>query len=52
MAAAEAFALLTEACRALEELGEHAAAAYIGHALLTLERRHPELGGAADDPDA
>jgi hypothetical protein len=49
MDAAHVLSLLADACRQLEDAGEHAAAAYVGHAMIIVERRFPD---ARSDPPA
>ena len=41
-----AYALLRDACHALDETGDHAVAAYVGHGMALLETRY------GIDPDA
>jgi len=55
MDAARMMALMGELCVALEEAGDHAAAAHVGHAMDLLSKRHgvPVPPGAAPcgDPE-
>jgi len=45
MDAERVLALLADACLTLEQAGEHAAAAYVGHAISLLEDRYGAAQG-------